>query len=45
MTSGAPIIDRMAFTGKVLFSKVLLAMMSAARVSNPPAMAVVKIFF
>ena len=45
MTSGAPIIDRIAFTGKVLFSKVLLAMMSAARVSNPPAMAVVKIFF
>lgn len=45
MTSGAPIIDRMAFTGKVLFSKVLLAMMSAARVSNPPAMAVVKMFF
>ena len=45
MTSGAPIIDRIAFTGKVLFSKVLLAMISAARVSNPPAMAVVKIFF
>ena len=45
MTSGAPIIDRIAFTGKVLFSKVLFAMMSAARVSNPPAMAVVKIFF
>ena len=45
MTSGAPIIDRIAFTGKVLFSKVLLAMISAARVSNPPAMAVVKMFF
>ena len=45
MTSGAPIIDRIAFTGNVLFSKVLLAIISAARVSNPPAMAVVKIFF
>ena len=45
MTSGAPIIDRIAFTGKVLFSKVLFAMMSAAMVSIPPAMAVVKMFF
>ncbi len=45
MTSGAPIMDRIAFTGKVLFSKVLLAMISAARVSDPPAMAVVKMFF
>ena len=45
MTSGAPMIERMAFTGKVLFSKVLLARMSAARVNIPPAMAVVKMFF
>jgi len=45
MTSGAPIIDRIAFTGKVLFSKVLFAMMSAARVNIPPVMAVVKMFF
>ncbi len=45
MTSGAPIIDRIAFTGNVLFVIALFAIMSAARVSNPPAMAVVKIFF
>ena len=45
MTSGAPISDRIAFTGKVLFSTVLFAMMSAARVNIPPAMAVVKMFF
>ena len=45
MTSGAPIIDRIAFTGNVLLVIALFAIMSAARVNIPPAMAVVKMFF
>ena len=45
MTNGAPMIDRMAFTGRVLLGMALWAMMSAASVSDAPVMEVVKMFF
>lgn len=38
-------MERIALTGRVLFGMALLAMMSAASVSDAPVMAVVKMFF
>lgn len=42
ITTGAPMMERMALMGKILFGRSWLARISAVRVSAAPAKAVVR---